>query len=152
MLVPSFASDFVSTWLAPIVGLIVSGLIVGVVTAVLSSRRDRRKEVEDEARRKAKEQEASKREAQKQRDALVTLLKDQVTEMHSALLGEPATDWSPARPGLVQRTIRIEGTLFGNGGVNNTVLDRLQRIERGQSPSEEDKDRPDERAERKHQL
>lgn len=130
--------SFVSTWLAPIVGLIFSGVIVTVVTAVLSSRRDKRKEEEAAAKKLADEQQAAKVRAEREKDALVTLLRDQVTEMHEALLGTKATEWTPERLGLVSkvddlgpRVKKIEGTLFGNGGVHNTVLDRLTRIEEG---------------------
>lgn len=60
--------------------------------------------------------------------------------MHTVLVGDLPTDLTPdPPPGLVaivpdllKRTRRIEETLFTNGGRKNTVIDRLDRIEKAQ--------------------
>ena len=66
--------------------------------------------------------------------------------MHIVLVGPPKTDLNPnPAPGLVaivpdllSRTQKIEKTLFTNGGQNNTILDRMDRLEKALTVLSED--------------
>lgn len=131
--------DVTTVVVYPILTLVVAGVVVGIVTAAMGRRGDKKKD--EEAAKKKTEDE--KNEALRQRDKLVTDLSTQMKEVHEGLFGSD-NPWNPSK-GMVkdfqiicQDVSKIKGTLFGNGGKNNTVLDRLQRIEDGKKEEEEE--------------
>lgn len=130
--------DIFDALLFPAIALVVGGIVVAIVTAYISKRNDAKKAadqaIEDERRQKE--------EARNQTNQLVTQLSTQMKEVHEGLFGSN-NPWNPSK-GLVNDfkevsndVTKIKGTLFGNGGKNNTVLDRLQRIEDGKKDEEQ---------------
>ena len=114
LLVVAAASILSSLWVQICAGLVV--VIVAAATSAFFARTFKNRETR-------KDDDRSTREL--------------VTEMHVALVGAEKTPLNPnPAPGalkviadVAERTTRIEHTLFTNGDRNNTILDRLSRIE-----------------------
>jgi NADH:ubiquinone oxidoreductase subunit 6 (subunit J) len=106
---------------------VAAGLVVVVVAASVTSLNARR--------RQKKEAKMKNEELMLQRLNTLTTLTE---AMHVALVGGEKTALNPTPdpglvtivPDLLRRTQKIETTLFTNGGRNNTIVDRMDRLEK----------------------
>lgn len=102
------------------------GLAVVIITYISGAWMSGRQEKKE---KKAKEELT----ANEKLDALI----EKTDAMHTALVGAepsplnpfPAPGLTTIVPELLRRTTKIEHTLFTNGGANNTIVDRLSRME-----------------------
>lgn len=110
------SSGFFGSLESNIIGALVAALVIGAVTSFVARRRNKRTV--------KKKEEATQGE---KLDAALAL----VAEMHVALVGADPTELNPSpAPGLVKDVALIKRTLYENGGKGNTVLDRLDRMEK----------------------
>lgn len=101
---------------ANIIGALVVAVVVAAVTSFIARRR--------KSREVKKEDELS---ANEKLEKVIALAES----MHVALIGADATALNPdPPPGLVKDVALIKRTLYENGGKGNTVLDRLDRMEK----------------------
>lgn len=116
-------SGLFSNIFANVVGGVVVLVVTVVGTAWMSQRRGKKEDRQKETKSNSDKL-----------DQVVSL----TNEMHVALVGATPSPMNPfPQPGLVEivpdllkRTTKIEHTLFTNGGKNNTIVDRMQRLEK----------------------
>lgn len=102
---------------------VLAGLAVLLVSAAVTSYTKRRRQAKED---KAKEDKTVLTE--------ISALKTLTMSMHTALVGSddplnPSEGALKTIADMGARTTKIEHTLFANGGRQNTILDRLGRIE-----------------------